>query len=85
MKNRRIFSVKKEYLKRRMKGYSSYALTIKLADRLDNVSDNPTQKTIEDTIEIMSFIRKERKLSKTQKNIIQEIERICADYENSES
>jgi len=66
---------KLEYLKTKLVGISSYALVIKLADRLHNISDNPTQKTVEDTLEILSHLRSHRKLSNTHGAIIQEIER----------
>lgn len=64
---------KLEYLKKKMVGISSYALVIKLADRLHNISDHPTQKTIDDTKIIMDFLEKNRKLTKTHKEIIKEI------------
>ena len=66
---------KKEYLKSKMVGISSYALVIKLADRLHNVSDSPTAKTIEDTADILKYLKAWRKLSKTHKEIIKEIEK----------
>ncbi len=34
---------------------SSYALTLKLVDRLANVSDQPRDKYLDDTIEMMDF------------------------------
>jgi (p)ppGpp synthase/HD superfamily hydrolase len=60
---------------------SSWALTIKLADRLDNVSDLKkvpkgkkwTQEYGKQTKEIVNYISKNRKLSKTQKILINEI------------
>lgn len=64
---------KAEYLKKRFIGYSSYALTIKLLDRLANIMDNPTQKTITDTINILNFVKENRKLSKTQISILDDI------------
>jgi len=72
---------KKEYLASKMKGMSSWGLVIKLADRLDNVSDlktaNPAwaQKYKAETEFILNTIEKERPLSGTQKNIIAEIKK----------
>jgi (p)ppGpp synthase/HD superfamily hydrolase len=64
---------KKEYLMKKMLGMSSWALTIKLVDRLANLTDAPTEKTKEDTKEILFFLEKNRKLSKTQKHIVKDL------------
>lgn len=61
---------KKEYLKKKMVGMSSYSLTIKLVDRLANIMDNPTQKTIDDTKEILKHLTNKRILTPTQYAII---------------
>jgi hypothetical protein len=66
---------KLEYFKTKLTGISSYALVIKLADRLHNMSDSPTEKTKVETKEIIKHLRKNRKLSKTHKAIILEIEK----------
>jgi len=68
---------KNEYLKIKIIGMSSYALTLKLCDRLANISDNPKISYINDTLELMNHIKKNRKLSKTQKNLIKDICFIC--------
>jgi (p)ppGpp synthase/HD superfamily hydrolase len=68
---------KLEYLKRKLAGISSYGLVIKLADRLHNVSDQPTDKTISDTVELLTHIRTVRKLSKTQNRLVDKIMSIC--------
>lgn len=68
---------KLEYQKKKLVGMSSYALVIKLGDRLHNVSDHPTAKMILETIELMNYLQKNRKLSKTHKAIIQDIMKIC--------
>lgn len=68
---------KLEYQKKKLVGMSSYALVIKLSDRLHNVSDHPTAKMILETIELMNHLQKNRKLSKTHKAIIQDILKIC--------
>jgi (p)ppGpp synthase/HD superfamily hydrolase len=67
---------KTEYLKRKMKGISSYALTLKLCDRLSNMSDSPSEKQKEDTKEILSFVESNRKLSATQKALVAEIRQL---------
>ena len=71
---------KKEYLSRKMATMSSYALAIKLADRLDNVQDIATAKTPEwrekykrETIGILHRLESERKLSATHTKIIKAI------------
>lgn len=64
---------KLEYQKKKLKGMSSYALVIKLADRLHNISDLPTAKMVKDTIELMDYILKARKLSLTQKKLVSAI------------
>jgi (p)ppGpp synthase/HD superfamily hydrolase len=68
---------KAEYLKHKMATMSSYALVIKLADRLDNVQDIATAKTPEwrtryknETEHVLDYIEKNRVLSGTHKKII---------------
>lgn len=68
---------KNEYLKKKMVGMSSYALVIKLVDRLSNVLDNPTEKYIRDTLELMAYLKKNRKLSQTHMAILSDIEDAC--------
>lgn len=70
---------KARYLSIKMKNMSSWALVIKLCDRLDNVSDlNNAPKEFrerytKETIEILKYIIDNRKLSLTHINIIKEI------------
>lgn len=64
---------KKQYLMKKMQGMSSYALTIKLVDRLANLMDNPTEKTKQDTREIIDYLITNRDMSKTQMKIIYNI------------
>lgn len=68
---------KAEYLSRKMAGMSSWALVIKLADRLDNVQDIATAKTPEwrrkykaETESVLSRLEKDRVLTGTHKKII---------------
>jgi (p)ppGpp synthase/HD superfamily hydrolase len=68
---------KTEYLSKKMLGMSSWALVIKLADRLDNVKDITTAKTPawrskykKETESLMNVLEKGRVLSGTHKKII---------------
>lgn len=71
---------KTDYLAQKMANMSSWALVIKLADRLDNVQDIATAKTAEwrrkyrnETEAILSRLEKDRELSVTHKKIIKAI------------
>lgn len=71
---------KTEYLQQKMAGMTSYALVIKLADRLDNVQDIATAKSPSwrrkykrETENILSYIEKNRVLSGTHQKIIRMI------------
>lgn len=72
-------SSKRDYLLGKMKDMSSWALVIKLADRLDNVSDLKNakpefaQKYKRETEYILDNLEKQRELTNTQKTIIQNI------------
>lgn len=75
---------KAKYLSEKMsssKKVSDWALTIKLADRLDNVSDLPNansdfaKRYKTETENILISLEKNRKLSNTQKEIIKEIKK----------
>jgi GTP pyrophosphokinase len=68
---------KLEYHKKKLVGISSYALYIKLADRMHNVSDNPSEKMVTETLELMAHLKKNRKLTKAQAEMVAEIIRIC--------
>ena len=70
---------KQVYLAHKMRYMSSYALIIKLADRLDNINDlknmpiERIKKTFFDTIYMVSYIENKRILTKAQSDIIQAI------------
>jgi (p)ppGpp synthase/HD superfamily hydrolase len=71
---------KTDYLAQKMAKMSSWALVIKLADRLDNVQDIATAKTPEwrrkyraETESVLDRLAKDRQLSKTHKRIIRAI------------
>ena len=67
---------KQTYLAHKMRYMSSYALIIKLADRLDNISDirglklEKVQKTFFDTIYMINYIESKRMLTDAQRNLI---------------
>lgn len=77
---------KEEYLLAKMLKMDNYALTLKLADRLHNVTDlkqMPTksaQKTYNQTIFIINGLREKRTLNKIQKKIIKAIERYLNNF-----
>ena len=71
---------KEKYLAYKMKNMSSWALVIKLCDRLDNVEDlsNSDDKRfinryIKETLDIINYLLKNANLSKTHMNIIERI------------
>jgi len=68
---------KLEYMKAKMRGMSSYGLVIKLADRLHNISDKPTQKMVRDTMDIMAHLEAARTLTATQKDLVKRIQQLC--------
>ena len=67
---------KTKYLSEKMFRMSSYALCIKLADRLDNVGDSPAAKTLAETASILDYLENEgggRKLTATHEFLIHSI------------
>lgn len=80
---------KAQYLAHKMAAMSSYALVIKLADRLDNVKDITTARTPEwrqkyknETEQILNYIEKTRALSNTHKIFIDLIRNKIAELDN---
>ena len=81
---------KQIYLAHKMQYMSSYALIIKLADRLDNISDirglkfEKIKKTFFDTIYMINYIESKRVLTDAQSNLInairQRLSAINAEY-----
>jgi len=67
---------KTKYLSIKMKNMSSWALVVKLCDRLDNISDLKTatpefqKRYSKETFDIIEYLLNNRKLSKTHMNII---------------
>lgn len=61
---------KSAYLKQKLLGVSSYALLVKLVDRLSNVSDAPSPSYCADTEELLTFLEERRMLSKSQQRVV---------------
>ena len=70
---------KLEYQKNKWCGISNYALFLKLCDRLNNMSDCPTDAAVEMTLEILKHVEKKRRLTKSQKAVAAEIKRVIAE------
>ncbi len=68
---------KTNYLRKRLLGMSSYALVVKLCDRLDNVSDHPNEKMLQSTLDILDWLPRYRSLSRTHLAIIGDIRQAC--------
>jgi GTP pyrophosphokinase len=82
-----ILMVGKEvYLLKKMLDMSNHELTLKLADRLHNVTDIMTMpakssdKTYNQTVFILNGLKEKRNLTKIQKKIIRAIERILEKF-----
>jgi (p)ppGpp synthase/HD superfamily hydrolase len=70
---------KLEYQKAKWSGLSNYALFLKFCDRLNNMSDSPTEAAVAMTLEILAHVEKKRKLTKSQKEVVAEIKRVIAE------
>lgn len=68
---------KLEYQKRKLLRLTSYALLLKLCDRLHNVSDNPSKKQLVQTLELLDFLEANRKLTKPQAALVSDIRTVC--------
>jgi (p)ppGpp synthase/HD superfamily hydrolase len=77
---------KTQYLQKKVLGISSWALVIKLSDRLHNLIDLETsdskwaKKYALQTRAIIGFLKANRKLSQTHQKLIIKIEQIIDDY-----
>lgn len=77
---------KEMYLSKKMQNMTNYALVIKLADRLDNVSDLNTtteekkNRVIAQTQYIVNYLKINRELTPTQQKLIKEIEKKLEEY-----
>ena len=81
---------KAEYLSKKMENMTSYALFIKLCDRLDNVctlsgcTEKKINKTVSDTRIILDYIKKVRTLTSSQEKVVKAIEKELAKYNVAE-
>lgn len=79
---------KQTYLAHKMRYMSSYALIIKLADRLDNITDmnslplEKIKKTFFDTIYMIGYVENNRILTESQSGLVAEIRRKLDDLNN---
>jgi (p)ppGpp synthase/HD superfamily hydrolase len=65
---------KLQYINEKLYGLTSYALVIKLADMLANVTDNPVPKTVKRISQHMDFLEASgRVISNTHKKLIEQI------------
>ena len=67
---------KSKYMLRKVMNLTSWALVIKLADMMANMSDQPRKKAVLRTKMILGELMEKRKMSKTQWRMCFEIERI---------
>lgn len=67
---------KTQYLMRKLPGMSNYGLLLKLLDRLNNLHDSPKERTKEETRAILVNLKKQRKLTRSQKAVVRDIERL---------
>jgi (p)ppGpp synthase/HD superfamily hydrolase len=68
---------KLEYQKRKLLRLSSYALLLKLCDRLHNISDQPSAQMIHDTLELLDHLVANRKLTRPQVALVGDIRTAC--------
>lgn len=77
---------KNEYLKGKMILMSKYAFVIKLIDRFSNILDAPGEKYVENTLNLMEYIRNNREdITPTQRQIITDIEFACVEFQAKEA
>jgi len=67
---------KLEYQKKKMKGMSSYGLFLKLCDMYANITDTPTDYYIKNARETIAYISRNRKLSKSQIDLVRKIREV---------
>jgi hypothetical protein len=68
---------KNEYLKIKLCGISNYGLILKFADLLGHISYNPSIKMVDDAIDLINHVRKNRKLTSAQESIAMDILAKC--------
>ena len=72
---KRVGKTKHHYDK--FRALSSLAFDVKLFDRYDNINDQPTKLMVDQTLEILCDIEKDRQITALQGQFIDEIRRTC--------
>ena len=75
---------KLEYQKKKLAGMSNYGLVMKFCDRLHNVTDQPKLQYLKDTIELITYVKSVRKLTGSQRDIADEIMKVCLEKVNGQ-
>ncbi len=75
---------KTNYMIEKVMNLTSWALVIKLADMIANMSDNPRDKAIKRTKMIVEKLTSERTLSRTQWQLCFELERVLREIHGGE-
>jgi len=71
---------KNVYLISKMTNMNDETFEIKLCDRLSNVEDIPKKKYVDDTLKMMSELKRNRKITLKQKIIMIQIEIVCLQF-----
>ncbi len=71
---------KEEYINKKLVQLTSYALVIKLADILDNLTDRPTEGMLNRIYNNLTYLVANRSLTGTQARIFNEINEVLIDY-----
>lgn len=74
---------KKEYMLKKVMALSSYALVIKLADFIENMTDEPLPKAVERTAYILSHL-KNKQLTATQQRMFNDLCEIMKEFHGKE-
>ena len=73
---------KNDYLKFKMKNMDEESFILKLIDRLDNIQDNPREKYVKDTLNLMDYLITNREITNSSYIIIKDIINSCEDFYN---
>jgi len=73
-----FYGSKNEFLIQKMLKMTSYALVIKLCDRLSNIIDGPTEKYLKDTEDMIDALEAQLHLTNTEREIIVEIRKVLS-------
>lgn len=67
-----------------MSGMSNYALFLKLADRLANISDSPKESYLKDTTEMIEYLEQKRIFTKSQLRLVKAIQEVLDEQLSAE-